>query len=104
MSTSPSSFTPPPLPDAGKQTPRQTLSYLQQLFQVRGLDPKSKLGQCFLIDINLMDLVIRSAELNDRDLAVEVGSGTGALTLKLAEHAGAVLGIEVDKGFYQLAD
>jgi 16S rRNA (adenine1518-N6/adenine1519-N6)-dimethyltransferase len=95
---------PPSLPGADKPTPRQTLSYLQQLFQVRGLDPKSKLGQCFLIDINLMDLVVRAAELEDRDLAVEVGSGTGALTLKLAEQAGAVLGIEIDTGFYKLAD
>jgi 16S rRNA (adenine1518-N6/adenine1519-N6)-dimethyltransferase len=95
---------PPQLPTSEKQTPRQTLSYLQQLFQVRGLDPKSKLGQCFLIDINLMDLVIRAAELSAQDLAVEVGSGTGALTLKLAEHAGAVVGIEVDNGFFKLAD
>jgi 16S rRNA (adenine1518-N6/adenine1519-N6)-dimethyltransferase len=84
-------------------SPRQTLSYLQQLFQARGLDPKSKLGQCFLIDLNLMDLVIRSAELSEQDLAVEVGSGTAGLTLKLAEHAGAVLGIEIDQGFYLLA-
>jgi 16S rRNA (adenine1518-N6/adenine1519-N6)-dimethyltransferase len=84
-------------------SPRQTLSYLQQLFQARGLDPKSKLGQCFLIDLNLMDLVIRSAELSEEDFAVEVGSGTAGLTLKLAEHAGAVLGIEIDRGFYLLA-
>jgi 16S rRNA (adenine1518-N6/adenine1519-N6)-dimethyltransferase len=84
-------------------SPRQTLSYLQELFLARGLDPKSKLGQCFLIDLNLMDLVIRSAELSEHDLAVEVGSGTASLTLKLAEHAGAVLGIEIDRGFFLLA-
>lgn len=96
--------TTPRLPDAEKRTPRQTLSYLQQLFQVRGLEPRSKLGQCFLIDINLMDLVVRTAELGETDLAVEVGSGTGALTLKLSEHAGAVVGIEVDTGFFKLAD
>jgi 16S rRNA (adenine1518-N6/adenine1519-N6)-dimethyltransferase len=95
---------PPFLPDAEKPTQRQTLSYLQQLFEGRGLNPKSKLGQCFLVDLNLMDLVVRSAELDEHDLAVEVGSGTGALTLKLTEHAGAVVGIEVDKGFYRLAD
>ena len=36
--------------------PRQTLSYLQQLFRERGIRLKSKLGQNFLIDINLVDL------------------------------------------------
>jgi 16S rRNA (adenine1518-N6/adenine1519-N6)-dimethyltransferase len=100
------SFPTPPSPLTYKEknpSPRQTLSYLQQLFQGRGLEPKSKLGQCFLIDLNLMDLLLRSAELTETDLAVEIGSGTASLTLKLAEAAGAVVGMEIDQGFYMLA-
>jgi len=43
--------------------PRQTLSYLRNLFEAHGIRPKNKLGQSFLIDLNLLDLILRSAEL-----------------------------------------
>ena len=82
--------------------PRQTLSYLRQLFEERGIRPKNKLGQNFLIDLNLVDLLLRTAELTRDDLAVEIGTGTGSLTARLAEQAGAVLGVEVDPAFHIL--
>ncbi len=82
--------------------PRQTLSYLRNLFEERGIRPKSKLGQNFLIDLNLLDLIVRTAELSRDDLALEVGSGTGSLTVQLAQHAGAVLSVEVDPAFYAM--
>lgn len=97
-------ITPPAFPVDRQPSPRQTMSYLKQMFHGRGLDPKSKLGQCFLIDLNLMELLIRAAELTGNDLAVEIGCGSGSLTMKLAEAAGAVVGVEIDKGFFQLAD
>jgi 16S rRNA (adenine1518-N6/adenine1519-N6)-dimethyltransferase len=84
------------------QHPRQTLSYLRTLFEERGIKPKNKLGQNFLIDLNLIDLLLRSAELTPEDLAVEIGSGTGSLTAKLIGHAGAVLSVEIDPAFYTL--
>src|SRR6186997_1500045 len=83
--------------------PRQTLSYVKSLLGARGLRPKNKLGQNFLIDLNLLDLVARTAELDRRDLALEVGTGTGSLTTRLAEHAGAVLSVEVDPAVHELA-
>jgi 16S rRNA (adenine1518-N6/adenine1519-N6)-dimethyltransferase len=83
--------------------PRQTLSYLQQLFRERGIQPKSKLGQNFLIDLNLIDLILRGAELGPDDLALEIGSGTGSLTARLAASAGAVVSVEVDPAFHLLA-
>ena len=82
---------------------RQTLSYLRELFAERGLRPKNKLGQNFLIDLNLLDVLLRGAELTRDDLAVEVGAGTGSLTSLLAEHAGAVFSVEIDPDFYELA-
>ena len=36
-------------------SPRQTLSYLRSMFQAHGIHPKNKLGQNFLIDLNLVD-------------------------------------------------
>ncbi len=83
--------------------PRQTQSYLRELFQVNRLHPKNKLGQNFLIDLNLVDFIVRAAELTRADLALEVGSGTGSLTARLAEVAGSVLSVEIDPAFHQLA-
>ncbi len=83
--------------------PRQTLSYLRNLLHERGIKPKNKLGQNFLIDLNLLDVLVSAAELTRDDLALEVGSGTGSLTARLCEQAGAVLSVELDPPFYEMA-
>jgi 16S rRNA (adenine1518-N6/adenine1519-N6)-dimethyltransferase len=69
----------------------------------RGIHPKNKLGQNFLIDLNLLDVMVGAAELSREDLVLEVGSGTGSLTNRLAEQAGAVLSVEMDRDFFALA-
>src|SRR5262249_53397645 len=86
-----------------ENSPRQTLSYLRNLLEERGIKPKNKLGQNFLIDLNLLDLILRAAELPKDDVVLEIGSGTGGLTVRLAEQARAVLGVEIDPGFFTLA-
>lgn len=88
----------PPLP-----SPRQTLSYLRRLFEAHGLEAKSKLGQNFLIDLNLVELIVRTAELERSDAVLEVGTGTGSLTAQLAAWAGCVTTIEIDSGLGPVA-
>ncbi len=83
-------------------SPRQTLSYLRNLFETRGIQPKNKLGQSFLIDLNLLDILVQAAELTPSDLVLEIGSGTGGLTARLADQAGAVLAVEIDPAFVDL--
>ena len=83
--------------------PRQTLGYLRDLFAARGIHPKKKLGQNFLIDLNVMDLILRAAEIDKRDIILEIGTGTGSLTGRLATDAGAVLSVEIDRDFHHLA-
>ncbi|MBA4066954.1 MAG: ribosomal RNA small subunit methyltransferase A, partial [Isosphaera sp.] len=89
---------PPPVP-----SPRQTLTYLRGLFDAHGLEAKSKLGQNFLVDLNLLDLIIRTAELGPEDAVLEVGTGTGSLTAQLAKQAGAVCTVEIDTGLAPVA-
>ncbi len=84
-------------------SPRQTLSYLNRLFSAHGLEAKSKLGQNFLIDINLVDLIVREGDLGPEDAVLEVGTGTGSLTAKLAERSGAVVSIEIDSSLAPVA-
>lgn len=82
---------------------RQTQSYLRDLFRSNRLHPKNSLGQNFLIDINLVDFIVRSAELTRADLVLEIGTGTGGMTGKLAQAAGSVLTVEIDPAFYTMA-
>jgi 16S rRNA (adenine1518-N6/adenine1519-N6)-dimethyltransferase len=84
-------------------SPRQTLSYLNGLFEAHGLEAKSKLGQNFLIDLNLLALIVRTAELTQEDAILEVGTGTGSLTSQLALWSGGVCTIEIDTGLAPVA-
>jgi 16S rRNA (adenine1518-N6/adenine1519-N6)-dimethyltransferase len=82
---------------------RQTRSYLMRLFESRGLHPRHDLGQNFLIDLNLLDFLVRAAELTEADVVLEVGAGTGSLTAALARQAGHVVSVELDPTLHGLA-
>jgi len=72
-------------------------------FREAGIRLDTRRGQNFLVDINLVDLIVRSADLGPQDVVLEVGTGTGSLTGRIAEHAGAVVSFEVDTRLHQLA-
>jgi 16S rRNA (adenine1518-N6/adenine1519-N6)-dimethyltransferase len=82
---------------------RQTRTHLMRMFDANGFHPRSDLGQNFLIDLNLIEFVVRHAELDSRDVALEIGTGTGGMTTFLAAKAGHVVTVEVDKNVYKLA-
>lgn len=81
---------------------RQTRSYLQNLLESYGLRPRRQFGQNFLIDLNLLELLVRAAEIPQGGVVLEVGAGTGGLTTQLASAAARVVSIEIDRGFYGL--
>lgn len=68
-----------------------------------GLEPDKRRGQNFLIDLNLIQLLANSAELDARDVVLEVGTGMGSLTGLMAPHAGHVVTVEIDAGLAQIA-
>ena len=82
---------------------RQTATYLSKRLTAAGLRPVSRFGQNFLIDLNLVDLIARSAELRKTDVVLEIGTGVGSLTTRLSDQAGAVLTVEIDNNLYRLA-
>ncbi|MBN2218129.1 MAG: ribosomal RNA small subunit methyltransferase A [Pirellulales bacterium] len=67
------------------------------------MEPQRRLGQNFLIDLNLHDLLIRTAGLTPDDVVLEVGTGTGALTVVMAQQAAAVVTVELDPALFALA-
>ncbi|MHB0956003.1 MAG: 16S rRNA (adenine(1518)-N(6)/adenine(1519)-N(6))-dimethyltransferase RsmA [Pirellulaceae bacterium] len=84
-------------------TNRQTISFLTQRFREAGIRPDTRHGQNFLIDLNLVHLLVDSALLDQRDVVLEVGTGTGSLTALLAHRAGAVVSVEISAELHQLA-
>jgi len=82
---------------------RQTLSFLMRRFREAGIQPRTQLGQNFLIDLNLVQLLAQTAALSPRDVVLEIGTGTGSLTSLMAPQAGAVVTVEVDRQLFQLA-
>lgn len=87
-----------------KPIERQTRSRLMALFREHGFNPNARLGQNFLIDINIIEFVVRQAELDPNDdVVLEVGVGTGGMTTFLAAEAAQVVAVEIDPNMYQLA-
>jgi 16S rRNA (adenine1518-N6/adenine1519-N6)-dimethyltransferase len=76
---------------------------LKSLLQAAGIQPKRPLGQNFLTDPNLLAAIARDAEIQPTDTVLEVGTGTGGLTVHLAEQAKNVVTVEVDPGLAELA-
>ena len=58
---------------------------------------KKSLGQNFLIDVNILENIIKHAGINKSAGAIEIGPGIGALTEQLAIHADKVVAFEIDQ-------
>ena len=73
--------------------PQNTIEILQKY----NFTFQKKFGQNFLIDTHLLDKIIRAAEITREDMVLEIGPGIGTMTQYLAEAAGKVVAVEIDK-------
>ncbi len=70
---------------------------LRKVIAAHGLDARKRLGQHFLLDLNLTRRIARAAAPLDKGLVIEVGPGPGGLTRALLlEGAQRVVAIEID--------
>ncbi|MHB1126071.1 MAG: 16S rRNA (adenine(1518)-N(6)/adenine(1519)-N(6))-dimethyltransferase RsmA [Bacillota bacterium] len=74
-------------------SPKEVIKVLEKF----DLKFKKGLGQNFLIDANIIRKIIDAADLGPQDLAIEIGPGIGTLTQALAQRAGQVVAVELDR-------
>jgi len=73
------------------------LSEIKRVLTEGRIQLTKSLGQNFLHDGNQLRRIVEAAELANTDRVLEVGPGLGPLTELLAEQAGEVLAIEMDR-------
>ena len=73
--------------------PKNTIEIIQEyefMFQ-------KKFGQNFLIDTHVLEKIISAAGITKNDCVLEIGPGIGTMTQYLAENAGHVVAVEIDR-------
>ena len=73
--------------------PKNTIEIIQKyefMFQ-------KKFGQNFLIDTHVLEKIISAAGITKNDCVLEIGPGIGTMTQYLAENAGHVVAVEIDR-------
>lgn len=68
-----------------------------EIIQKYQFDFRKKFGQNFLIDSHILDKIIEAADVTREDCVLEIGPGIGTMTQRLAEEAGEVIAVEIDK-------
>lgn len=83
---------------------RQSFKYISEQLELRGIRPKNKFGQNFLIDLNLLELLFASAQVGKDDVVLEVGTGTASLSCLIADAAAHLVTVEIDRDLIQIAE
>ena len=73
-----------------------TLTEVRRLIEQLHIRPSKALGQNFLIDGNILQIILREADVRRDETVIEVGPGLGVLTAELIERAKHVAAIEKD--------
>ena len=65
---------------------------------------QKRFGQNFLIDGHVIEKIIRAADISKDDVVLEIGPGIGTMTQYLAETAGKVYAVEIDKNLIPILE
>jgi len=74
---------------------------LHAFLREQGRGARKGLSQNFLIDGNIIQKIVNTADVSDKDFVIEIGPGPGALTQALLDRGAQVLAIEMDPLFAQ---
>jgi len=74
-----------------------TPSRTKEILTKHNFSFKKSLGQNFLIDVNILENIIKHAGISKQSGVIEIGPGIGSLTEQLAIHAKTVVAYEIDQ-------
>lgn len=80
--------------------PQNTIAVLQKY----NFNFQKKFGQNFLIDTSVLERIISAAQITKEDCVLEIGPGIGTMTQYLAESAGEVVAVEIDKALIPILE
>jgi 16S rRNA (adenine1518-N6/adenine1519-N6)-dimethyltransferase len=80
--------------------PQNTIEILQKY----KFNFQKKFGQNFLIDTTVLERIIAAARITAEDCVLEIGPGIGTMTQYLAESAGQVVAVEIDKALIPILE
>ena len=70
---------------------------VRDFFALKHTRPKKQLGQNFLVNPEILKIILEAGEVTDNDTVIEIGAGLGYLTDALARRAKQVIAVEVDE-------
>jgi len=76
---------------------RTSPAYVRKCLAELGVRPSRRLGQNFLIDGNVGRAIVDAANVDRKDVVLEIGPGLGALTDELLARCGRVIAVEKDR-------
>ena len=74
---------------------------VRDFFALNHARPKKQLGQNFLVNPEVLDIILEAGELTETDTVIEIGAGLGCLTDVFARRAKRVIAVEVDELLYK---
>ena len=74
---------------------------IRAFFALNHTRPKKQLGQNFLVNSEVLEIILEAGELTDTDTVIEIGAGLGCLTDVLARRSKRVIAVEVDELLYK---
>jgi 16S rRNA (adenine1518-N6/adenine1519-N6)-dimethyltransferase len=78
------------------------MTSIKQELREHGFFPKKRLGQHFLVDRNVLNHVVRTAQVGKEEVVLEVGPGLGEMTIALARSVKRVIAVEIDAGLVEI--
>ena len=81
---------------------KNTLEKTKNIMRINNIKANKRFGQNFLIDDNILENIVKSAEITNNDLVIEIGPGLGNLTEKKLKKAAYVILVEIDNNMINI--
>lgn len=87
----------------GNGAPAALDRHPRDVLQDHGIRPRKALGQNFLVAAAHLDRIVQAAGMSPEDVVLEIGTGLGTLTARIAARAARVVSVEIDRRLLRIA-